>query len=76
MFQQYITLEYSFDCFYIPILAWEEGSTSLTTWFLFVQPRVHAIVGETRVERVDAVTVRAGVAEEDFEGATSGCHSE
>lgn len=52
-----------------------------------VQPRVpcghdiHAIFGETVIERVDAVTVRAGVpqgddmAEEDAERVTSGCHS-
>ena len=44
-----------------PILTWEE--------FCFVKPCVHAIFGEAGVECADGVTVRVGVAEEDFEGA-------
>ena len=37
--------------------------------FLLVQPRVHAIGFQAGVEGADGVTVRVGVAEEDFEGA-------
>jgi hypothetical protein len=47
--------------FQFPILPWEE--------FLFVEPCVHAVLGQAGVECADGVTVRVGVAEEDFEGA-------
>jgi len=67
-FEGWSSYAHGFADLQFPILAWEE--------FLFVQPReaVHAIAGETFVERVDAVTVRVGMAEEYFQGATSGCH--
>ena len=44
--------------FQFPILAWEE--------FLFVEPCVHAVFGETGPfgQRADGVTVRVGMAEE------------
>ena len=51
-----------------PILSWEE--------FLFVKPRVHAVLGQAGVESAHGVTVRVGVAEEDFEGAFGFWHSD
>jgi hypothetical protein len=68
-------LELSLADFQFPILAWEE--------FLFVEPCVHAVFpgtarqgrcGQAGVECAHAVTVRVGVAEEDFERAFGGKH--
>jgi len=41
------------------------------------QPRIHAVFGEAGPcgECADGVTVRVGVAEEDFEGAVNGWHN-
>ena len=51
------------------LLSWEDGSTSLTTRFFFVQPCVHAVFGEAGVESLYGIAVRVGVAEEDFQGS-------
>jgi hypothetical protein len=42
---------------------------SIIDEFFFVEPRVHAVFGEAGVESAHGVTVRVGVAEEDFERA-------
>jgi len=42
-------------------LPWEE--------ILFVEPSVHSILRQARVQCADSVPVRMGMAEEDFEGA-------
>jgi len=61
------TLAHSLADFQFPILPWEE--------FGFVEPRVRAVFGQAGVKSAhiiplwDGVTVRVGVAEEDFEGA-------
>ena len=55
------TLAHSPANLQFPILTWEE--------FGFVEPSVHAVLGQAGVECADGVTVRVGVAEEDFEGA-------
>jgi hypothetical protein len=56
---------HSFADFQLPILPWEE--------FLFVEPcvAVHAVLGEAGPcgESAHGITVRVGVAEEDFERA-------
>jgi hypothetical protein len=39
-------------------LPWEE--------FGFVEPRVHAVFGQAVIESLHSVSVRMGVAEEDF----------
>ena len=62
-----LSFAHSLADFQFPILAWEE--------FGFIEPRVHAVFGEAGVESAHGVTVRVGVAEEDFEGAVSGWHS-
>ena len=51
-----------------PILTWEE--------FGFVEPCVHAVLGQAGVKSAHGVTVRVGVAEEDFEGAFGFWHSD
>jgi hypothetical protein len=53
----------------LPILSWEDGSTSLTTRFSLVEPGVHAVLGQAGIERLHGVAVTVGMAEEDFEGA-------
>ena len=60
---------YSLANLQFPILTWEE--------FGFVEPRVHAVFGQAGVESAHGVTVRVGVAEEDFEGAfvVNGLHN-
>ena len=37
--------------------------------FLFVEPCVHAVIGQAGIESAHGITVRVGVAEEDFERA-------
>jgi len=46
----------------------------LTTRFFLVEPCVRTFRGEAGVECAHGVTVRVGVAEEDFEGAFFGSH--
>ena len=58
---------YSLADFQFPILPWEE--------FGFVEPRVHAVFGQASVKSAHGVTVRVGVAEEDFEGVVNGWHN-
>ena len=51
-----------------PILPWEEVG--------FIEPSVHAVFGQAGVESPHGVTVRVGVAEEDFERAfVNGWHN-
>ena len=47
--------------FQFPILPWEE--------FGFVEPCIHTVLGQAGVESAHRVTVRVGVAEENFERA-------
>ena len=49
-----------------PLLSASPRQSPLET---FVEPRVHAILGQASVESAHGVTVRVGVAEEDFERA-------
>jgi hypothetical protein len=64
-------LSLSLADFQFPILPWEDGSTSLTMQFGFVEPSVHTVFGQAGPfgESAHGDTVRVRVAEEDFEGA-------
>ncbi len=59
----------SFADFQFPILTWEK--------LFLVEPRVYAVLGQAGVESAHGVTVRVGVAEEDFERAfvVNGLHN-
>jgi hypothetical protein len=54
-------LAYSLADLQFPTLPWEK--------FGFVEPRVHAVLGEAGVKSAHGVTVRVGMAKKDFEGA-------
>jgi hypothetical protein len=73
IFNHYILFAHSLANLQFPILAWEDGSTSLTTRFSLVEPGVHAVFDQTVIQRADSVTVCMGVAEacpEPVEGKT------
>jgi len=63
LYRQNRRLSLSLADLQFPILPWEE--------FSFVEPCIHAVFGQAGIESAHGVTVRMGVAEEDFEGAVA-----